>query len=96
MCSREDDPTQHDARRVLRPGGCKHPYLSDRAVLAYHDSPSGLRLPLECGMARWLDVRTGPNREYLQRLKWTCGQWFTIENLDGDIVLVDEPAGAGA
>jgi len=98
MCSREDDPTQHviDTRRVLRPGTCKHPYISDRAVLAYHDTASGLRMPLDCTVVRHRDVRTGPNREYVQRLKWTCGQWYTVENLDGDIVMVDEPAGAGA
>jgi len=96
MCSRADDPTQHDDRRVLRPGTCQHPGISDAAVLAYHDTASGLRVPLECPVRLWRDVWTGPKREYVQRLEWACGQWFTVENLDGDIVMVDEPAGAGA
>jgi hypothetical protein len=86
MCSREDDPTQHDTRQVLRPGTCKHPGLSDERVLAYHDAPSGLQQPLYCDKIR-PEGRVGA---------WVCGYWYTVADEDDDVIMVDEPPGAGA
>jgi hypothetical protein len=87
MCSRADDPTQHalDTRQVIRPGTCKHPAISDAQVLAYHDTASGLRQPLWCTVIR-----------HRGELRWECGPWYTVSTLDDDVVMVDEPAGAGA
>jgi len=87
MCSRADDPTQHapDTRQVIRPGGCQHPAISDAQVLAHHDAPAGLQRPLWCTVIR-----------HRGDLRWECGPWYTMADADDDVVMVDEPVGAGA
>ena len=77
-------------RKVIRESGCQHPGISDAQVLAYHDESNPyLKGDLHCKVAKSHTGLTGETYHY------QCGYWYTRENDDGDIEVIDEPPGSG-
>ena len=70
----------NEQRQVVRTATCQHPGISDAEVLALWEL-HGTQAVLHC------EARLGNG--------YPCGYWYLRSDDDDNVVLIDEPVGAG-